>query len=84
MMAVGDGREDNAALYTSAGVARPHSAWFKPMFGEAYAAELAHFVACARTGTAPAVTGEDGRESLRMALAAIESAKTGRSVSLTD
>jgi myo-inositol 2-dehydrogenase / D-chiro-inositol 1-dehydrogenase len=83
MMAVGDGRDDNASLYTSAGVNRPHSAWFKPMFGEAYTAELAHFVECARTGTTPAVTGVDGRESLRMALAAIDSVKTGRAVSLT-
>ena len=78
MMSIGDGREDNATIYTAAGVTRPHSAWFKPMFGEAYTAELAHFVECARTGSAPAVTGEDGRESLRMALAAIESAQNGR------
>ena len=83
MMAVGDGREDNATLYTATGVSRGHSAWFKGMFGEAYTAELAHFVECARTGTRPAVTGQDGRVSLRMALAAIESAKTGRAVGLT-
>lgn len=83
MMAIGDGREDNATLYTAAGVSRPHSAWFKPMFGEAYTAELAHFVECAQTGSAPAITGEDGRESLRMALAAIESATSGGTVRLT-
>lgn len=83
MMAVGDGREDNASLYTAAGVSRPHSAWFKPMFGEAYTAELAHFVECARTGTTPTVTGLDGRESLQMALAAIESAQSGRTILLT-
>jgi myo-inositol 2-dehydrogenase/D-chiro-inositol 1-dehydrogenase len=82
MMAVGDGREDNASLYTAAGVTRPHSAWFKPMFGEAYTSELAHFVECARTGATPAVTGLDGRESLRMALAAIESTQTGRAVAV--
>ena len=83
MMAVGDGREDSAALYTATGVTRPHSSWFKPMFGEAYVAELAHFVACARAGTQPAVTGEDGRQSLRMALAAIESVQSGRAVVLS-
>ncbi|MCC7371212.1 MAG: Gfo/Idh/MocA family oxidoreductase [Chloroflexi bacterium] len=82
MMAVGDGRQDAAELYTPSGVSRPHHSWFKPMFGDAYTAELAHFVECARTGHAPSVTGKDGRESLRMALAAIESVKTGRSVSL--
>jgi myo-inositol 2-dehydrogenase/D-chiro-inositol 1-dehydrogenase len=84
MMAVGDGREDNASLYTAAGVSRPHSAWFKPMFGDAYTAELAHFVDCAKKGSTPAVTGKDGRESLRMALAAIESAKSGRAVQIAD
>jgi len=83
-MAVGDGREDNASLYTAAGVSRPHSAWFKPMFGDAYTAELAHFVDCAKKGSTPAVTGKDGRESLRMALAAIESAKSGRAVQIAD
>jgi myo-inositol 2-dehydrogenase/D-chiro-inositol 1-dehydrogenase len=82
MMAIGDGREDSATLYTAAGVSRPHSPWFKEMFGEAYTGELAHFVECARTGATPAVTGVDGREALRMALAAIESARTGRVVSL--
>jgi myo-inositol 2-dehydrogenase/D-chiro-inositol 1-dehydrogenase len=82
MMEVGDGRDDSATLYTATGVSRPHSAWFKPMFGEAYTSELAHFVQCARTGTQPSVTGVDGRASLRMALAAIESAQTGRAVRL--
>lgn len=82
MATVGDGREDSATLYTAGGVCRAHSHWFKPMFGEAYTRELEHFVECARTGTPPSVTGEDGRASLRMALAAIESAKTGRAVAL--
>ena len=69
MMAVGDGRDDNASLYTAAGVIRPHSAWFKPMFAEAYTAELAHFVECARTGSTPAagraeeITGAVGGSS---------------------
>src|SRR3954454_18366 len=46
MMAIGGGRGGNAPLYTWAGVSRPPSAWSKPMFGEAYTAELAHFVEC--------------------------------------
>ena len=84
MATVGDGREDSATLYTASGMTRAHSPWFKAMFGEAYTRELAHFVECVRTGTTPDVTGKDGRESLRMALAGIESAKTGRSVAMTD
>jgi myo-inositol 2-dehydrogenase/D-chiro-inositol 1-dehydrogenase len=82
MAAVGDGREDAASLYTASGVSRAHSDWFKALFGEAYVRELEHFVECVRTGKPPSVTGADGRESLRMALAAIESVKTGRAVTL--
>jgi myo-inositol 2-dehydrogenase / D-chiro-inositol 1-dehydrogenase len=80
MAAVGDGRVDSATVYTAAGVSRAQAQWFKELFGEAYVAELAHFVACVRTGARPSVTGADGRASLVMALAAIESAHTGRAV----
>ena len=41
-----------------------------------------HFVRCIQNGVAPLVTGEDGRASLEVALAAYESAETGRLVSL--
>jgi myo-inositol 2-dehydrogenase/D-chiro-inositol 1-dehydrogenase len=82
MAAVGDGRDDSASFYTAAGVTRAHSSWFKPMFGEEYKRELEQFVECARTGTTPAVTGADGRASLQIALAAIESSRTGRSIAI--
>jgi len=49
---------------------------------EAFAAELAHFVACVRHRQPPAVTGQDGRASLAIALAAMESAQTGQPVRL--
>ena len=83
MVAVGDGRLDSATVHTAEGVSRAQAAWFKDLFGAAYVAELAHFVECVRTGTPPAVTGADGRASLAMALAAIESAKTGRVATVT-
>ncbi len=41
-----------------------------------------HFVRSIRDGTEPLVTGEDGRESLAIALAGYESARTGRVVRL--
>jgi predicted dehydrogenase len=40
-----------------------------------------HFVRCIRAGTAPLTSGEEGRTSLAVALAAYEAARTGRTVS---
>jgi len=62
------------------------------MFGEAYAAELAHFVARVRShprtensGPAgPEAGGEDGRAALVLALAAIRSVAIGRPVRLEE
>jgi predicted dehydrogenase len=54
----------------------------RPRFGHAVAQQLTHFVAVARGQEAPAVTAEDGRRALGMALAAEESLVTGKAVSL--
>jgi myo-inositol 2-dehydrogenase/D-chiro-inositol 1-dehydrogenase len=82
MVTVGDGRLDSAVIATEAGVGRPQAHWFQDLFGQAYRAELADFVRCVREGRQPAVSGQDGLQSLRMALAAIESVETGRPVSV--
>jgi myo-inositol 2-dehydrogenase / D-chiro-inositol 1-dehydrogenase len=50
------------------------------LFHDAYTGELAHFVDCVRNGTGPDCTGEDARAALAIALAAIESVRTGRPV----
>ncbi|MCA1644328.1 MAG: hypothetical protein LC797_02280, partial [Chloroflexi bacterium] len=73
---------------------------FADLFGEAYAAELVHFVARVRgpthVGTLgeapsesgrqpdPAANGEDGRAALAIALAAIRSVATGRPVQIAE
>jgi predicted dehydrogenase len=44
--------------------------------------EMAHFVDCVQNGTAPLVTGHDGRAVLEVVFAAYESARTGRKVEL--
>lgn len=80
MVTVGDGRTDSALLYGPAGVCRPQAHWFTDLFAQAYVAELEHFVACVRSGQQPAVGGTDGRNSLALAVAAIESVETGRPV----
>jgi UDP-N-acetylglucosamine 3-dehydrogenase len=47
-----------------------------------FALEIEHFVRCAITGEEPRVSGEDGYEALRIGLAAVESAASGRPVKL--
>lgn len=56
--------------------------WEVPRIGRALDAEIAHFLDCVLNDTPPLVTGEDGREALRLSLAAQESARTGRIVEL--
>jgi predicted dehydrogenase len=50
----------------------------------AFAYELQHFVDAVRRGVPPLCSLEDGREAVRIALAAEESARTGQTVRLRD
>lgn len=50
--------------------------------GGAFFGELTHFVDCVAAGRQPAVSGRDGLEAVRIALAVLESARTGRPVVL--
>ncbi|WP_312907473.1 Gfo/Idh/MocA family protein [Natronosalvus caseinilyticus] len=52
----------------------------EPLEKDPYRLELEAFVDCVRSGSEPPITGRDGLEALRIALAAIESANTGRRV----
>jgi predicted dehydrogenase len=47
-------------------------------------AQIADMVAAVREGRPPAVTGEDGRQSLAVVLALYESARTGREVHISE
>jgi myo-inositol 2-dehydrogenase/D-chiro-inositol 1-dehydrogenase len=84
MVTVGDGAPDAARHYTREGIVTPRPRWFLDLFAEAYAAELADFVDRVADGAPPAVTGADGRASLLICLAAIESVQTGRPVRVAD
>lgn len=46
--------------------------------------ELREFLTALNGGPAPRVSAEDGREALRIALAAVESAKTGEAIEIDD
>jgi len=51
-------------------------------FRDAYIAEARHFVECILQDRAPLVTGHDGRKAVEAVLAATESVRSGRPVSL--
>ncbi|WP_207592794.1 Gfo/Idh/MocA family oxidoreductase [Halomontanus rarus] len=52
----------------------------EPLEKDPYRLELEAFVQCVRSGDRPPITIDDGLEALRIALAAVESAETGRRV----
>lgn len=70
------------AKHTAAG--DPVLPFFIERYAEAYAAEIDHFVACIRDGTAPLASFADGLEALRLAEAALESLRRGSSVRLDE
>jgi myo-inositol 2-dehydrogenase / D-chiro-inositol 1-dehydrogenase len=56
--------------------------FFIERYTPAYLAEIDHFVDCVEQGAAPLSSYRDGREALRLADAALESMRTGRTVRL--
>jgi myo-inositol 2-dehydrogenase/D-chiro-inositol 1-dehydrogenase len=54
------------------------------MFTDAYVAEMSQFADAIRTGSAPPVTGEDARNALRVALAAMKSHEERRPIQLDE
>ena len=57
-----------------------HSPWDAEL--QPYYAELAHFVDCYENGTPPRATGHDGLMAVKLALAAIESMRSGAPVEI--
>ena len=58
--------------------------FFLERYMESFAAEMHDFVACIKNDTTPPVTGEDGLQSLLIAMAATKSAKENRPVKLAE
>jgi myo-inositol 2-dehydrogenase/D-chiro-inositol 1-dehydrogenase len=56
--------------------------FFIERYTDAYAAEIDHFVTCLANRTTPMASFADGLAALRLADAALESMRTGRSVKL--
>jgi len=49
---------------------------------DALRSELAHFIECVRSNKKPLVSGEDGKRALEVALAAVESARSNKPITL--
>jgi myo-inositol 2-dehydrogenase/D-chiro-inositol 1-dehydrogenase len=79
---VGHAQETALVRMNREGLTRDYPYWFLDRFGAAYEAEIRDFVRCVREGAEPRVTGEDARETLRVALAASRSLAESRPVAL--
>jgi myo-inositol 2-dehydrogenase/D-chiro-inositol 1-dehydrogenase len=84
MATMGDGRRSGMAFSGPAGRLVETVRGDQELFGDAYTAELGAFVEAVRTGGPAAVTGEDARAALAIALAAAESVRTGRPVRIDE
>jgi myo-inositol 2-dehydrogenase/D-chiro-inositol 1-dehydrogenase len=78
MATMGDGRRSGMAFSGAGGRLVETVRSDQELLADAYTAELTAFVHAVRTGTPASVTGADARSALAIALAAAESARTGR------
>lgn len=83
MLSAENQRPVSIELATKDGFMRPplHD-FFMTRYLDAYAAEIAHFIACLREDTELSPSGQDGLNALKIAAAAKESAETGKAVFL--
>ncbi len=76
-------RAANIEIATAEGYLRPPLLnFFMSRYVAAYANEIAAFVQAVAEGTPPPTTGQDGLKALELAMAARESVKTGKAVTL--
>ncbi|GAA5038011.1 Gfo/Idh/MocA family oxidoreductase [Streptomyces siamensis] len=73
MLTMGDMRRTHLTGYGPRGVTAECVDYDQDLFHDAYVAEIADFTDCVRRGGTQAVTGEDARAALAIALAAIRS-----------
>jgi myo-inositol 2-dehydrogenase/D-chiro-inositol 1-dehydrogenase len=84
MLTMGDLRRTHLTGYGPDGSTADCVTYDQDLFRDAYVAELAEFIDCARARRRPAVTGEDARAALSIARAAIGSVTTGAPVRIDD
>lgn len=84
MVTAGDVRAGDMRHYHAGGVSSPTTRLNTDLFRDAYTQQLADFAANVRGERRPVPTGEDAREALAIALAAIESVRSGARVAIRE
>jgi myo-inositol 2-dehydrogenase / D-chiro-inositol 1-dehydrogenase len=82
MVSMGDGARSSLTHATSTGRHVDTVGGDVELFRDAYLAEFVEFTDAVREGRTPAVTGQDARRALLLALTAIESVRTGGPVAV--
>ncbi len=82
MLIAGNRHETSVQAFGAAhaGAADPVLSFFVQRYADAYAGEIEHLIHCVRTGSAPMSNFQDGLQAMRLADAATESLRQGRSV----
>ena len=84
MVQAGDQAGSSFVHHSAAGRTVPTVRGDVELFLDAYTGEFVEFVAAVREGRPPAVTGEDARRALAIALACIESVRTNAPVAIAE
>ncbi len=84
MLIAGNRHETSVQAYGAAhaGASDPVLNFFVQRYADAYGGEIEHLIHCVRTGSAPMSNFQDGLQAMRLADAATESLRQGRSVRL--
>jgi myo-inositol 2-dehydrogenase/D-chiro-inositol 1-dehydrogenase len=83
MVTAGETRRTSVVVHTADGQSAQTVRGDVELFRDAYTAEFVEFTDAVREGRKPAVTGDDARRALTIALACIDSVQTGGPVKLS-
>jgi myo-inositol 2-dehydrogenase/D-chiro-inositol 1-dehydrogenase len=84
MVSMGDQATGSLVVHGADGRVAPTVRGDTELFLDAYTGEFEEFVAAVREGRPPAVTGEDARRALAVALACIESEQRNAPVAIAE
>ncbi len=83
-LVIGTHQQTPVVLLTRAGAQHDVTPYLLERFGDAYRAQMQHFVGSLRKGQPPSVSGADGLAAFEIGLAATRAYQTGRPVALSE